>query len=129
MTNEWQYTPFTREEEVGGSQLAHALRIPAVAGRLLYRRGIRTEIDAQRFFHPSLEDLHDPFLMQDMDLAVKRLNKALGRKEHIMIYGDYDVDGTTAVSLIYKYLRSAGCSEHLLSYYIPGRDDEGYGVS
>ena len=129
MTNEWQYTPFTREEEVGGSQLAHALRIPAVAGRLLYRRGIRTEADAQRFFHPSLEDLHDPFLMQDMDLAVKRLNKALGRKEHIMIYGDYDVDGTTAVSLIYKYLRSAGCSEHLLSYYIPGRDDEGYGVS
>ncbi len=80
-------------------------------------------------FHPSLEDLHDPFLMKDMDLAVKRLNKALGRKEHIMIYGDYDVDGTTAVSLIYKYLRSAGCSEHLLSYYIPGRDDEGYGVS
>lgn len=129
MTNEWHYTPFTQEEEKGGSRLARALRIPSVAGRLLYRRGIRTEIDAQKFFHPTLEDLHDPFLMRDMDLAVKRLNEALGHKEHILIYGDYDVDGTTAVSLIYKYLRSAGCSEHQLSYYIPGRDDEGYGVS
>lgn len=129
MTNEWHFTPFSEEEATEGIRLARATRIPPVLGKLLYRRGIRTEEEAQRFFHPSLQDLHDPFLMKDMDRAVARLNKALGRKEHILVYGDYDVDGTTAVSLVYKYLRSAGCSEHLLNYYIPDRDDEGYGVS
>ena len=81
--------------------------------------------DAEKFFHPSLRDLHDPFLMPDMDKAVDRLNKAMGSKERIMVYGDYDVDGTTAVGLVYRYLQNF-YSE--IDYYIPTRYDEGYGI-
>ncbi len=100
-------------------------RCPAVV-RLLVRRGIASQQDVQAFFSPSLSQLHDPFLMQDMDRAVERLNSALGGKEKIMIYGDYDVDGTTAVALVYRYLRQFYSN---LVYYIPTRDDEGYGIS
>lgn len=93
---------------------------------LLMRRGVRTLDEAVGFFSPSLDDLHDPFLMADMDKAVNRLNKAMGAKERIMIYGDYDVDGTTAVALVYKYLQNYYSN---IEYYIPTRYEEGYGIS
>ncbi|MCM1441502.1 MAG: single-stranded-DNA-specific exonuclease RecJ [Roseburia sp.] len=93
---------------------------------MLVQRGIRTVEDAERFFHPSLKDLHDPFLMPGMEKAVSRLNRAMGAKERIMVYGDYDVDGTTAVALVYKYLLNFYSN---IEYYIPTRYDEGYGVS
>ena len=72
---------------------------------LLLNRGIKSVAEAKNFFRPKLSNLHDPFLMNDMDIAVERLNKALGRKERILVYGDYDVDGTTAVALVYKFLQ------------------------
>lgn len=90
------------------------------------RRGVTTAEGAQRFFHPSLKDMHDPFLMPGMDKAVERLNQAMGSKEKILVYGDYDVDGTTAVALVYKYLQNY-YSE--IEYYIPTRYDDGYGIS
>jgi len=87
---------------------------------------MKTWDDVQRFFSPKLSQLHDPFLMKDMDKAVARLNRALGAKEKIMVYGDYDVDGTTAVALVYRYLQNFYSN---LEYYIPTREDEGYGIS
>lgn len=100
-------------------------RAPVIS-ELLVQRGITTVDEAERFFHPSLRYLHDPFLMPGMDRAVERLNKALGSKERILVYGDYDVDGTTAVALVYKYIRNFYSN---IDYYIPTRDDEGYGIS
>lgn len=97
-----------------------------VIALLLVQRGLTTAQEVKKFFRPSLSNLHDPFLMPDMEKAVQRLNKALGDKERILIYGDYDVDGTTAVSLVYKYLRPYSTN---LDYYIPDRYDEGYGIS
>jgi len=93
---------------------------------LLVQRGISTVEEAEKFFHPSLRDMHDPFLMPDMDKAVDRLNRAMGSKEQIMVYGDYDVDGTTAVALVYKYLRNF--YSHI-DYHIPTRNEDGYGIS
>ena len=93
---------------------------------LLIQRGIKTESAAKRFFRPMLNELIDPFLMNDMDVAVDRLNDAMGRKERIMIYGDYDVDGCTAVALVYKFLQQFYSN---IDYYIPHREEEGYGVS
>ena len=93
---------------------------------MLIRRGINTESAAKRFFRPQLNDLINPFLMKDMDTAVDRLNDAMGRKERIMVYGDYDVDGCTAVALVYKFLQQFYSN---IDYYIPDRYDEGYGVS
>ena len=98
---------------------------PTIA-ELLVQRGITSVDEAERFFSPSLSDMHDPFLMRDMNKAVNRLNKAMGAKEKILVYGDYDVDGTTAVALVYKYLRNY--YSHI-EYYIPTRDEEGYGIS
>lgn len=100
-------------------------KCPAIA-RLLVQRGVKTRDQAQDFFYPQLSQMHDPFLMRDMDKAVNRLNKALGAKEKIMIYGDYDVDGTTAVALVYRYLQNFYSN---MVYYVPTRDDEGYGIS
>ncbi len=93
---------------------------------LLIQRGIKTESAAKRFFRPMLNELIDPFLMNDMDVAVDRLNDAMGRKERIMVYGDYDVDGCTAVALVYKFLQQFYSN---IEYYIPDRYDEGYGIS
>ena len=93
---------------------------------LLLKRGIRTESAAKRFFRPMLSELIDPFLMNDMDIAVDRLNDAMGRKERIMVYGDYDVDGCTAVALVYKFLQQFYSN---IEYYIPDRYEEGYGIS
>lgn len=93
---------------------------------LLVRRGVTTPEEADYFFAPSNSRLHDPFLMPDMDKAVNRLNKAMGAKERIMVYGDYDVDGVTAVALVYKYLQNYYSN---VEYYIPTRYEEGYGIS
>ena len=107
--------------------LASALRIPPVLANLLVQRGIDTEEKAHSFFNPQLSDLHDPFLMKDMDRAVERVEAAVRNQEKIMVYGDYDVDGTTAVALVYKFLRHIG--HRNLLFYIPDRYTEGYGIS
>ena len=107
--------------------LAAALDIPPVLANLLVQRGIETEEEAWQFFNPKLENLHDPFLMKDMDKAVERVERAVRNREKIMVYGDYDVDGTTAVALVYKFLRQIGHKD--LLFYIPDRYTEGYGIS
>lgn len=126
MTGKWNYLPLTSDEHKIEEQLAqHLPNCPAIA-RLLVLRGMKTWADVQAFLMPTLAQMPDPFLMKDMDRAVQRLNRALGAKEKIMVYGDYDVDGTTAVALVYRYLRNVYSN---LEYYIPTRDDEGYGIS
>ena len=126
MIKKWNYQTPTEEELHKRDLLAAELGLNPVVCLLLVQRGLSTVEAVKKFFKPSLEDLHDPFLMPDMEKAVKRLNKALGNKEKILIYGDYDVDGTTAVALVYKYLRPYSST---LDYYIPDRYDEGYGIS
>ena len=126
MTHKWNYLPITPEQAEASQRLAGALGISPVLGRLLVERGIQSPAEAKKFFRPQLPDLHDPFLMQDMDKAVERLNLAMGRKERILIYGDYDVDGTTAVALVYKFIQQFYSN---LDYYIPDRYNEGYGVT
>ena len=122
----WNYVPPTSEETKAANELGEKLNISPLLAQLLIRRGITTESAAKRFFRPQLADLINPFLMKDMDLAVDRLNDAMGRKERIMVYGDYDVDGCTAVALVYKFLQQFYSN---IDYYIPDRYDEGYGVS
>ena len=126
MISKWNYLPLTSNEQ----QIARTLgdrypKVPALC-KLLAQRGVTSAAEAEKFFKPQLSDLHDPFLMRDMEKAVVRLNRALGSKEKIMIYGDYDVDGTTAVSLVYKFLQNYYSG---LDYYIPDRYEEGYGIS
>ncbi|MBR5594672.1 MAG: single-stranded-DNA-specific exonuclease RecJ [Alistipes sp.] len=107
--------------------LATELGMSKVLTNLLVQRGIDTKEKAQRFFSPALRDLHDPFLMKDMDKAVERIERAVKAGEKVMIYGDYDVDGTTAVALVYKFLSQIGHKN--LSFYIPDRYVDGYGIS
>ncbi len=126
MINKWNFQKPSEQEIQKRDLLAAELGLSPVVCLLLVQRGVDTLEKAQKFFKPSLNDLYDPFLMPDMDKAVKRLNKALGNKEKILIYGDYDVDGTTAVSLVYKYLRPYSST---VDFYIPDRYDEGYGIS
>ena len=126
MMYKWNYTPPTAEEEAQASELAAAAGIHPVLGRLLLSRGLRTPAEVKRFFRPQLSDLHDPFLMDDMGRAVRRLDEAMGRKERILVYGDYDVDGCTAVALVYKFLSQFYSN---IDYYIPDRYEEGYGIS
>ncbi len=126
MQFKWNYQPPTPSQEQSANELAEKLSISPVLAMLLIKRGITTESAAKRFFRPQLADLINPFLMKDMDLAVDRLNDAMGRKERILVYGDYDVDGCTAVALVYKFLRQFYSN---IDYYIPDRYDEGYGVS
>ena len=126
MISKWNYLPLTSEEQDLEIELAKKYAGSPAIAELLVQRGITSVANAERFFNPSLSDLHDPFLMKDMDKAVDRLNRAMGAKEKILVYGDYDVDGTTAVSLVYKYLRNY--YSHI-EYYIPTRDEEGYGIS
>ena len=126
MTNKWNYQPLTNQQKEQADALhAHCGGNSAVA-EVLLRRGVKSPAEADAFFTPAISDLHDPFLMPDMDKAVNRLNKAMGAKERIMIYGDYDVDGTTAVALVYKYLQNYYSN---IEYYIPTRYEEGYGIS
>lgn len=108
--------------------LSESLGIDEILANLLVQRGITTYDEAKNFFRPSLEHLHDPFLMKDMDKAVDRLQKAMNDGEKILIYGDYDVDGTTAVALIYTYLKNF-VNKKKIEFYIPDRYDEGYGIS
>ena len=107
--------------------MAAATGISPVLANLLVQRGIDTLEKAKKFSNPQLSDLHDPFLMKDMDKAVERVERAVRNREKIMVYGDYDVDGTTAVALVYKFLRQIGHKD--LLFYIPDRYTEGYGIS
>lgn len=121
----WVIKPQGESEKV--ANLASQLNIPPVLANLLVQRGIATYNEATRFFNPKLSDLHDPFLMKDMDKAVERIDRAVKTGEKIMVYGDYDVDGCTAVALVYTFLRSRGHQN--LTFYIPDRYTEGYGIS
>ena len=126
MQFKWNYEPLTPDRQQAAKELADKIGMSPVMAGLLIQRGIKTESAAKRFFRPMLNELIDPFLMNDMDVAVDRLNDAMGRKERIMVYGDYDVDGCTAVALVYKFLQQFYSN---IDYYIPNREEEGYGVS
>ena len=126
MKYKWNYQPPTPIQREAAKALSRELGISPILCRLLQERGIKTAAEAKHFFRPQLSELHDPFLMNDMEKAVERLNRAMGRKERVMIYGDYDVDGTTAVSLVYKFLQQFYSN---IDYYISDRYEEGYGVS
>jgi single-stranded-DNA-specific exonuclease len=120
----WTLKPKPSEEKV--KQLAQALNVEDFVATLLVQRGIETFEDAKHFFRPTLADLHDPYLMKDMEKAVSRIEKAIANQENILVFGDYDVDGTTAVSLVSSYLKSYYPN---VATYIPDRYDEGYGIS
>ena len=120
----WTVKPAADPEKA--AQLATELGIDRVLANLLVQRGVETFEQARSFFRPRLEDLHDPFLMADMDKAVERVHQAIVKGEKILVYGDYDVDGTTAVALVYSFIRRF---THLVDFYIPDRYDEGYGLS
>lgn len=120
----WKLLPPTSPEIV--HELQSALGISQILAELLVQRGISTYLEAEAFFRPDFKYLHPPLLMKDMDKAIARIRQALNQKERILIYGDYDVDGTTAVSLMYAYLNKL---THRLSTYIPDRYTEGYGIS
>ena len=126
MSHKWNYQPPSQEQTEAAKALAKETGVSPVLCKLLLERGISSAAEAKRFFRPQLSELHDPFLMKDMDIAVNRLNEAMGKKERIMVYGDYDVDGTTAVALVYKFLQQFYSN---IDYYIPDRYEEGYGVS
>ncbi|MGK0377251.1 MAG: single-stranded-DNA-specific exonuclease, partial [Patiriisocius sp.] len=120
----WNILPRVAQEKA--AQLAQDLGVSKKIAILLIQRGIENFDQAKSFFRPSLKDLHDPFLMQDMDLAVARVEKAISNNENILVYGDYDVDGTTSVALLSSYLKSYYPN---IATYIPDRYGEGYGVS
>ncbi|WP_291963003.1 single-stranded-DNA-specific exonuclease RecJ [Maribacter sp.] len=120
----WTIKPKPKQEDIDA--LASALKVDDLVAQLLLQRGISTYEEAKNFFRPQLEDLHDPFLMKDMDIAVNRIEEAIANGENILVYGDYDVDGTTAVALMSSYLLSYYPN---VATYIPDRYDEGYGVS
>ncbi len=121
-----RYTPGNRDAEEAIRILSEETGISSVTAGILYNRDYRTATAVRDFINSSTENLHDPFLMKDMDKAVTRIKKALETNERITVYGDYDVDGVTAVTLIYLYLRSLGAQ---IDYYIPSRSKEGYGIS
>ena len=120
----WTLKKTPEKEKI--KQLASELSIEKSLAEILLQRGISTFDEAKKYFRPSLEDLHDPFLMKDMDVAVNRIETAIANNENILIYGDYDVDGTTAVSLVSSYLKTYYTN---VATYIPDRYAEGYGVS
>ena len=124
MTNKWTLKSLPDSKIV--EDLKNSLGVSSVIATLLVQRGITDFDDAKTFFRPQLNHLHDPFLMKDMDKAVERLSTAISNNEKILVYGDYDVDGTTAVSLMYLFLN--GFSKNV-EHYIPDRYGEGYGVS
>jgi single-stranded-DNA-specific exonuclease len=126
MNYKWKYAPPSPEEEEAARKLGGELGIHPVLARLLQDRCITNVPEAKKFFHPQLSDLHDPFLMNDMDVAVDAINGVIGRGERILVFGDYDVDGCTAVTVVYSFLRHYSTN---IGYYIPDRYDEGYGLS
>lgn len=134
MTYNWNIRCLTAVEQETQQQLERELGISSAAARMLVVRGIQTADEARAFVRPSLDKLHDPFLMKDMDKAVERLHQAITKGEKILIYGDYDVDGTTAVAVMYRFLdkviqEQGTKSQDIIDYYIPDRYTEGYGVS
>lgn len=126
MNYKWNYEAPTPTEAAAQAALAREVGIHPALGKLLFDRGITTAQQARHFFRPQLTELHNPFTMNDMQVAVDRLNLAMGRKERIMVYGDYDVDGCTAVALVYKFLQQFYSN---IDFYIPDRYEEGYGIS
>ena len=122
--NRWRILDKPESSDV--TSLAKQLNGNEIVATLLLQRGIKTFDEAKKFFRPSLEDLHDPFLMKDMDKAVARIETALSKGEKILVYGDYDVDGTTAVALFYTFLKTLNAN---CGFYIPDRYAEGYGIS
>ena len=126
MNYKWNYEAPTTEDQACAEGLAEEVRVSPAIAQLLVARGIRTPDGARKYFRPQLLDLHNPYLMKDMDKAVERLNEAMGQRERIMVYGDYDVDGCTAVALVYKFLQQFYSN---IEYYIPDRYEEGYGIS
>ena len=121
----WRAKPLPPEEKV--ARLSQEINVHPYLATILLQRGIETFEQAEKFFRPKIEDLHDPFLMQDMEKAIARIDKAITQAEKIMVFGDYDVDGTTAVSIVYSFLRNRHTGE--IDYYIPDRYREGYGIS
>jgi single-stranded-DNA-specific exonuclease len=126
MVNQWIFNQLTPEQEASRESLQESLGVGPILAQLLIQRGVNTFDEAKVFFRPELSDLHDPFLIKDMDRAIERLNLALSHNEKILIYGDYDVDGTTAVALVYTFLSRY---THNIDFYIPDRYTEGYGIS
>ena len=120
----WTLKPHPVKEKV--DKLAVDLQVNRTIAQILCQRGIETFEEAKNYFRPSLDEIHDPFLMKDMDLAVARIEVAIANNENILVFGDYDVDGTTAVSLVSSYLKTIHPN---IATYIPDRYAEGYGVS
>ncbi len=132
MEKRWSIKP--KSDEVAVDRLASELGIDKILANMLVQREITSFEEAKKFFRPTLNDLHDPFLMKDMDKAIARLVQAIKNNEKVLVYGDYDVDGTTAVSLVYSFLKKLPVltgigTEGLVDYYIPDRYAEGYGIS
>jgi single-stranded-DNA-specific exonuclease len=121
-----RWTVKTKPDQEKIRQLAQELNVDELVATLLIQRGITSFDQAKTFFRPSLDHLHDPFLMKDMDVAVSRIENAIVNQENILVFGDYDVDGTTAVSLVASYLKSFYPN---IATYIPDRYAEGYGIS
>lgn len=128
MNSRWEIRKLSQSQQALVKSLAQELHISEISAGMLVRRGLTTAAAASSFVHPDLKQLHDPFLMKDMNEAVFRLQAAIQSNERILIYGDYDVDGTTAVALTYTFLCSVTDQSHI-DYYIPDRYTEGYGVS
>ncbi len=128
MTNyQWNCRTLTNQQKEIKDEIVNELNLNPIVAQLLVQRGVTTAEEVHSFFRPNRnQGLHDPFLMKDMDKAVARLNEAIGGRERILIYGDYDVDGTSSVALVYRFLRSFYSA---LDYYIPDRYDDGYGIS
>jgi single-stranded-DNA-specific exonuclease len=124
MEKRWQYREISNQEDI--TTLCKAINVNPYLAAILLQRGIHDLTSAREFFRPTLAELHDPFLMADMDVAVDRLTKAIQTNERILIYGDYDVDGTTAVALVYNYLSKF---YQQCEIYVPDRHKEGYGIS
>lgn len=124
MAYRWTAAPKLNDQKV--EQLAELINVSPIIARLLLQRGVETFEQAKKFFRPQLTDLYDPFLMKDMDKAIDRIILGLQRKERVMIYGDYDVDGTTSVSIVFSYFSKFTSN---IEYYIPDRYKEGYGIS
>lgn len=124
MTYRWTASPKLNDRKV--EELAERINVSPTIATLLLQRGVETYDQAKKFFRPQLSDLYDPFLMKDMAKAVERITAALSNSERIMIYGDYDVDGTTSVSIVYSFFKKLTSN---IEYYIPDRYREGYGVS
>ena len=127
MEKRWKYKD--KADATIINKLASEIGIDKVLANLLAQRGITTYAEAKKFFRPSLDDLHDPYLMKDMDKAISRIETAIQKNEKVLVYGDYDVDGTTAVALVYSFFKKHLSNDKLLGYYIPDRYTEGYGIS